>query len=152
MKAVVDTVKPPYAFAKTEGTHERVFIHDGDGLDFLVSDLQKHDVIEIEQIEQGPRGPRARTAWFVERPTRGRSAEGIVVHVDFVKKFALVRPADKFDGTFGRSGLDIMCHVTGAFDYDGDSNTFNRLARGTKVTGHVRDTERGRRFQDYEIV
>jgi hypothetical protein len=151
MRVKIATISPTYCHTVSEDG-ERVFIHQQES-DFAMGGAQIGDVLEVESIEETARGLRGHNAMWVERPSLAPTAteelEGVIVHVDYARKFAFVRPSDKFTGTYGRSPFDVLAHISGAADYNGESQMFDRLARGVTITGVIRDTARGRRLENY---
>jgi hypothetical protein len=154
MRVVVERCSSTYCHAITsKGDH--IFVHQQES-DFDLRSVHIGDVLEIE-YEQSSRGFRATTASWVERPELPEASdeafEGFVVHIDDERKFCFVRPADKFvPGIYRRSPFDVMAHISGAADYDGESPMFNRLSRGLKVSGVVRQTARGMRLQFWSLI
>lgn len=128
----------------------RIFVHQSE-CDFEVQDTLPGDVVDIDHIDDTPRGPRGRQVRWVERPVVEaptlNQIEGVVVHVDATRKYAFMRPDSAGIVGSNRTPFDIMIHVTGFADYDGMSETFETLSRRDRVRGVVRQTSRGQRME-----
>jgi len=126
---------------------EKVLCH-ADDCDFSVVDTIKGDVIEIGQLDPSPRGLRGlQVSWVSHLQTEPVFPfEGTVTSIQYEKKFAHAA----VDGDDARR--DVFCHVTDFLDYAGLSASFDAADRGSRVRGYFRETSKGRRGHQLEIV
>jgi cold shock CspA family protein len=123
---------------------DRIFIHQSEA-DFHVGEANVGDLVEIGEIEEGPKGLRGRQVRWLERPAP-ETLTGTVAHIDHTKKYGFLRPEGATGIGTNRSHDDLMFHQSDCGDYDGQhSPTFDSLVRGDAVTGIVHDTPRGKR-------
>jgi cold shock CspA family protein len=144
MQARLATINREFCHAIVDD--ERIFLHQSE-CDFLVNEAQVGDLVDIEAIEQGPKGLRGRQVRWLERGA-DETVTGTVAHIDHTRKFGFIRPDGAQVVGTNRSDADLMFHISSMGDFDGrHSPTFDSLVRGDALTGVLRNTSRGKRAE-----
>ena len=144
MQGFIATLNDSYTFAETP--QGRVFVHI-EACDFMLSDCEVGDCIDIEGVIDTERGLRAvGTVRWVERPReRAEEVTGAIVTIKPFRGFAFMRPDD--------GGAHLFLNIRDFTDYrTGGSETFMRLIPGDRVQCMRIDGHPGPRGKHISVV
>lgn len=106
-----------------------------DDCNFNILDTNNGDIIEVERIENTPRGLKGYGVTWKSRTGNFYEFTGTIVNIDYDRKFAIAQCEHG----------DIFLHVREFEDYNETSPTFEMLTRGSSVSGYYRQTQKGLR-------
>jgi len=127
MRAVVISIHPTQTFCHVESDQGRIFCHQND-CNFVLGDLERHDILDIGDIEPTPKGPRGHAVSFIERPPAPPRVFGRVTGIN-ARGFAFLMTDD---------GQSLFCPMRDFADWhDGVSATFDALEMGDRLSCEV---------------